>query len=183
MRRRVAKPGKAPHGWLRAIVGLPLGFVFGANPWWLELLFHRRIQPDLTDELRAALAFLFQERGGRIIEQRSRPDGYPQSADVAVAADGLILYFWRIANPDEYGVRAQVAPTHVPNDSQDSRFALMTTSPEAPVDRDGWTSLSTIEVPLKFGYDPLKLAFSPESFEMTKQEIHPLEIYGNALRT
>jgi hypothetical protein len=179
----VAKPGKAPRGWLRAILGPPLALAFGANRWWIEPLFHRRMQRDLADELRAALAFLFQEREGRIIERRSRPDGYSQSADVATAADGLILYFWRLANPDEYGVRAQVAPAHVPNDAQDLPFALMTIDPETPVNRHGWTSLSTVTVHLKSGYDSLKLSFSPENFETTKQRIRHLEIYGNVLRT
>jgi hypothetical protein len=137
-----------------------------------------RRQDDLADELRAALAFLFQDREGGIIKQRSRPGAYPQAVDLAIAADGLTPYFWRISIPDEYGVRA-----HAPNDSQDLRFALRATNPEAPVERKGQTSMSAISLHLKSGYDLLKLAFSAENFETTKQRIRHLEIYGNVLRT
>lgn len=182
-RRLAAKPDKAPRGWRRTIVGLPLTFIWWANRWWVEPLLHRRMRHHLAAELQETLAFLFQERGGRIIENPVEPVRYPQLADVIVAADGLIFYFWKIANPDERGVSVKVAPVDVPNDSQDLSLALMTTNPEAPVDRRGWISLRTIAPYLRSGFDSLKLAFSRENFEVTKQRIRHLEIHGSVVRT
>jgi hypothetical protein len=172
----VAKPGRTPRRWLRVIVGPPLAFVLGSNRCRIEPLFHGRRQHDLADELRAALAFLFQDREGGIIKQRLRPGAYPQAVEPGHRRPWL-GHFWRVSIPDEYGVRA-----HAPNDSQDLPFALRATSPEAPVERKGPTSMSAISLHLKSGYDLLKLSFSAENFETTKQRIRHLEMYGHVLR-
>lgn len=182
--RFATRPPRPSGRWWRAVVVWPFVFLWRAGIMsWLGPLLNRRTRRELAAELRETLGFLSQERGGRIITNPSAEARYPHSVDIVIAADGLLFYFWRIANPDEYGVRAQVAPAHAPKDSQDLSFALMTSDPTVPVDRRGWVSPSTIAQYLRPGYDLLKLALSPENFEKTKQRIRHIEIHGSSVRT
>lgn len=166
---------------LATVLGPPLRLVWRLFfAWWLVPFFDWRFRVNFLGDIRHHFWFLFQERKGRKI---GNPLGGPpnrDSTDIVVAADSLIFYFSKWYQNRDQEVRAEVAPQHAPRDSQKLWFALMSVDPSVPDVREHFPSMYSTALYLRPAFDALQTAFSPELFEITKQRIRYLEIYGPA---